>query len=78
MTQTTTVKVNETGLNDLIKPAKPTKYRAMTFDSLRVHCSKLDLTSKVTLIKELKEQVSVEVARAQESAAQAGELTKGI
>lgn len=57
---------------------KKPKYRSLTFDSLRVHAAKLDLTSKVTLIKELKEQVSVEVARAQESAAQAGELTKGI
>lgn len=57
---------------------KKPKYRSLTFDSLRVHCSKLDLASKVTLIKELKEQVSVEVARAQESAAAAGELTKGI
>lgn len=52
------------------------KHRTMTFDSLRVHCSKLDLEKKVQLRNELTEQVTAEVNRLKQMADAAAEFLK--
>jgi hypothetical protein len=57
---------------------KKPKTRSMTFDSIRVHASKLTLGDKVALVKELKEQVEAEVKGRQDAAADASKLASEI
>lgn len=57
---------------------KQQRQRSITFDSLRVHAAKLDLASKVTLVKELKEQIDAQVKQLHEAANQAGTLASQL
>lgn len=50
----------------------------MTFDSLRVHASKLPLEQKVQLVKELKESIDKEVSKLQEAAGDAMALSNSL
>lgn len=52
--------------------------RSITFDSLLVHASKLDLQSKVEIVRRLKEQIANEVKVTQETASAALNLAKDL